>query len=230
MSLSKPSPAAPNAELDAVTLSALLSSRLCHDLINPVGAIGSGLEVLDDSAMDPAMRDAALDLIRTGGGKSIALLKFARLAYGAAGGFGAEIPLEEAEAALREIFKWTKAELVWRLRLGLAPKDQVKAILILGYAASDCVPRGGVVTISGAPEAFRIETKGVRTILNAELVAALSGDATDLKPKFAPAYLAGLLARQAGGSIRAEMDGEAILFEAGFTAAGAAAPAALTVG
>lgn len=224
MSESKPSP----AELDAVTLSALLSSRLCHDLINPVGAIGSGLEVLDDQGMDPAMRDAALDLIRTGGGKSIALLKFARLAYGAAGGFGAEIPLEEAEAALREIFRWTKAELVWRLRLGLAPKDQVKAILILGYAAADCVPRGGTVTISGAPSAFTIETRGVRTILNAELVAALKGDTTDLKPKFAPAYLAGLLARQHGGDISAEMEGDLIVFSVAFSAA---APAeALTVG
>lgn len=212
MSVSKPSA----AELDAVTLSALLASRLCHDLINPVGAIGSGLEVLDDSAMDPAMRDAAIDLIRTGGGKSIALLKFARLAYGAAGGFGAEIPLEEAEAALREMFKWTKAELVWRLRLGLAPKDQVKAILILGYAASDCVPRGGTVVIAGTPNAFTIETTGVRTILNAELNAALSGEAADLKPKFAPAYLAGLLARDGGGAISAELDKDKIVFSAVF--------------
>jgi histidine phosphotransferase ChpT len=222
------SEAAPFVELDAVALSALLASRLCHDLINPVGAIGSGLEVLDDSAMDPAMRDAALDLIRTGGGKSIALLKFARLAYGAAGGFGAEIPLEEAEAALREIFKWTKAELVWRLRLGLAPKEQVKAILILGYAAADCVPRGGTVTISGAPQSFVIEARGARTILNAELVTALGGDATDLKPKFAPAYLAGLLARQTGGAISAELQNETILFSAEFAAV--EPRAALTVG
>lgn len=228
LSVSPVSPSnAPSSELDSVTLSALLASRLCHDLINPVGAIGSGLEVLDDSAMDPSMREAALDLIRTGGGKSIALLKFARLAYGSSGGFGAEIPLEEAEAALREIFKWTKAELVWRVRLGLAPKDQVKAILILGYAAADCVPRGGTVTIAGAPDDFTIETRGTRTILNTELVAALAGDTTDLKPKFAPAFLAGLLARRSGGAIGAVMEGDTILFTARFEAF---APAALTVG
>lgn len=216
------------AELDSVALSALLSSRLCHDLINPVGAVGSGLEVLDDPAGDPAMRDAALDLIRTGGGKSIALLKFARLAYGAAGGFGAQIPLEEAEAALREVYKWTKAELVWRIRLGLAPKDEVKALLILAHAAADCVPRGGTVTLLGAPEEFRIDIVGGRIILNEEFVAALKGDAVELKPKFAPAYLAGLLARRSGGAAAAVNEGDRIVIAARFAAA--EAPAALTVG
>lgn len=217
-----------SVELDPVTLSALLSSRLCHDLINPVGAVGSGLEVLDDPAGDPGMRDAALDLIRTGGGRAIALLKYARLAYGSAGGFGAEIPLEEAEAALRDVFKWSKAELVWRIRLGLAPKDQVKAILILGHAAADCVPRGGTVTLLGAPEEFRIDIVGARTILNEEFVAALKGETTELKPKFAPAYLAGLLARRAGGGAAAVFESERIVIAARF--AHAETRAALTAG
>lgn len=215
------------AELDPVALSALLSSRLCHDLINPVGAVGSGLEVLDDQGVDPSMREAALDLIRTGGGKSIALLKFARLAYGAAGGFGAEIPLEEAEAVLRDLFSWTKAELVWRVRLGMAPKDEVKALLILGAAAADCVPRGGVVTISGEPFDLHIEVTGARVILNEEFVTALRGETAELKPKFAPAYLAGLLARRTGGAVNAALTGEKVGISARFRHE---APAALTVG
>ncbi|MEM9015067.1 MAG: hypothetical protein AAGB02_08160, partial [Pseudomonadota bacterium] len=66
-------------DVDAIALSAFLSSKVCHDLINPVGAVSSGLEVLDDAEMDQTMQDAAMDLIRTGASKAIALLTYARL-------------------------------------------------------------------------------------------------------------------------------------------------------
>ncbi|MBI1366368.1 MAG: histidine phosphotransferase [Alphaproteobacteria bacterium] len=206
----------PSATLDPVALSALLASRLCHDLINPVGAIGSGLEVLDDDSMDAAMRDAALDLVRSGGGKAISLLKYARIAYGAAGGLGAELPMEEAETLLCDLFKWTKATLVWRGRPGLAAKEKVKALLILAYAASDCVPRGGVVTVVETPDGFSITAEGQRVILNEEFVRALEGECADLKPKFAPAYVAGLLARACGGGVAATLEDGKVVMQADF--------------
>jgi histidine phosphotransferase ChpT len=212
--------------IDSVALSSLLASRVCHDLINPVGALGSGLDVLEDEELDPAMRDAALDLIGTGGKKSIALLKFARLAYGAAGGFGAQIPMEEAEQALREIFRWSKAELEWTAPAGLAPKETVKVALILAQAAMDCVPRGGKVAVVVERNACIVEAAGPRAMLNADLVAALACEVEDLKPKFAPAYIAGLLARERGGSIRAGIDGEKVSIRAVFQAQGAAAAVA----
>ena len=109
---------------DALSLSALLSSRVCHDLINPVGAIGSGLDVLEDPDTDASMRDAALDLVRSGAHKAIALLSYARLAYGAAGGYGAEISLDDAEKALRGVFDLVKPELDWRIGKGLSPKGK----------------------------------------------------------------------------------------------------------
>ncbi|MGE0407672.1 MAG: histidine phosphotransferase family protein [Amphiplicatus sp.] len=204
--------------LDAVALSALLASRLCHDLINPIGALGSGLEVLDDPDMDQTMRAAALDLIRSGGEKSVALLKYARLAYGAAGGRGAELPMEEAASILGELYKWFKAELVWKIEPGLAAKERVKTALILAYAAADCVPRGGTVAISGGADELRVEATGPRVILQPDLAAALAGAADELKPKFAPAYVAGLLAREAGGEASAVLDGERVLLRAKFGA------------
>ena len=205
-----------NAALDPVALSALLASRLCHDLINPVGALGSGLEVLDDAAMDQSMRDAAIDLIRSGGEKSIALLKYARLAYGAAGSHGAEIPFEEAEAMLRDLYRWSKATLDWRIAPGLAAKEKVKTVLILGHAASDCAPRGGVVAVSGGGGEFLVEATGPRLILQDDLVAALAGRTDDIKPKFAPAYVAGLMARESGGDIVASAEETKIAFRARF--------------
>ena len=202
--------------LDPVSLSALLASRLCHDLINPVGAIGSGLEVLEEPGMDKPMQDAAIDLIRSGGQKSIALLKFARLAYGAAGGFGAEIPMEDAAAVLREVYDWAKAELDWRLPSGMAPKEKVKTLLILGHAAADCVPRGGSVVISAEGPHYTVEASGPRTILQEDLVRALEGDTFELKPKFAPAYVAGLLAREAGGVISVVLDNDKVIMRVNF--------------
>lgn len=214
-----------NKPIDSVALSSLLASRVCHDLINPVGALGSGLDVLEDGELDAAMREAALDLISNGGKKSIALLKFARLAYGAAGGFGAQIPMEDAEQALREIFRWSKAELSFTAPAGLAPKETVKVALILGQAAMDCVPRGGKVAVVVDGGSCSVEAAGPRAMLNADLVAALKGEAVDLKPKFAPAYIAGLLARESGGAIDAEIAGDRVLLRAAFRAA--AAPASV---
>lgn len=214
-----------SAPLDPVTLSALLASRVCHDLINPVGALGSGLEVLGDQDMDPAMKEAALDLIKSGGQKSVALLKFARLAYGAAGGFGAEIPMDEAGAALREIYNWCKADLDWRVDAENAPKEAVKAIMILAHAAADCVPRGGKVAVTGGGGNYAITASGPRTLLQEDLVRAADGDAEELKPKFAPAYIAGIMARSAGGDINIALDGEQVEIDIRFSAAPALAVA-----
>lgn len=205
--------------LDPVALSALLASRVCHDLINPVGALGSGLDVLEDDDLDPGMKDAAIDLIKSGGKKSIALLKFARLAYGAAGGAGAQIAMEDAEQAIRELYHWSKADLVWLAPAGLAPKEAVKVVLILAHAASDCVPRGGKVTVTASDGRYSIVAQGPRAMLNGDLVAALGGNAEELKPKCAPAYIAGLLAREAGGGVEVSILGDRVTFSASFESA-----------
>jgi len=203
---------------DALSLSALLSSRVCHDLINPVGAIGSGLDVLDDPDTDATMRDAALDLMRSGAHKAIALLSYARLAYGAAGGFGAEIRLEDAEKALRGVFDLVKPDLDWGLGGGLSPKENVKTLLILAYAAADCVPRGGTVAVEGSPERFEIRATGPKMYLQDELRRALAGDARDLAPKFTPALIASALVAASGGAISAEISEDCVTLKAAFAA------------
>ncbi len=201
---------------DAVALSALLSSRVCHDLINPVGALSSGLEVLDDPSMEGAMRDAAMDLIRSGAQKAIALLSYARLAYGAAGGFGAQISLEDAQKALKDLFAITKAELHWHIGTGLAAKENVKVLMVLAYAAADCVPRGGDVSIEGDIENFTITATGKKLLLNDDLVRALDGDETDITPKYTPALIASRLVETAGGAIKVERTEEEVVFRAAF--------------
>jgi histidine phosphotransferase ChpT len=204
-------------DLDAVALSALLSSRVCHDLINPVGAIRSGVEVLDDPEMDGVMRDAAFDLVRTGAKKALALLGYARLAYGAAGGFGAQISLEDARKALEEVYDTVKADLDWQVETGFAAKENVKVLMILAYAAADSVPRGGEVVIAGAIDDFTIRVTGKKLLLQDDLVKALNGDINELAPKFTPALLASKIIASADGVISVERSDEAVTFKAAFS-------------
>ena len=204
---------------DPLSLSALLSSRVCHDLINPVGAIGSGLEVLDDPEMEETMRDAALDLIRSGAQKALALLSYARIAYGAAGGHGAQISMDDAKEAMEAVYATVKPELDWQMAGGYAAKENVKALLILVNAAADCVPRGGTVLVSGDINAFEIVATGKRIFLQDDLVKALGGDGRDITPKFTPALIAGQLIVSGGGAVTASADEEKVVMSVQFSSA-----------
>lgn len=199
---------------DALALSALISSRVCHDLINPAGAISSGLEVLDDPSIDGSMREAAFDLVRSGATKAVALLSYARLAYGAAGGFGAQISLDDAKKVMIDLVATTKADLEWKMEPGLAAKENVKVLLTLAYAAIDGVPRGGTVTVDGTIDDFKVTATGKKVLLTDSLVRALAGDTGELTPKFTPAYIASELAAQRGGEITASLIDDVLTFSA----------------
>ncbi len=138
-------------------LAALLCSRVCHDVISPVGAIINGLEVLDGED-DAEMRDVAMNLIRKSAELASARLQFCRLAFGAAGSLTAAIDTGDAEAAARGLIVSDRTSLRWDAPRRLAPKNVVKLLLNLCLVASSAAPRGGVVTVdmSGEGDALRI--------------------------------------------------------------------------
>ena len=113
---------------DALELAALLCSRVCHDLISPVGAIVNGLEVLDDDPK-PEDREFALDLIRKSAKTASARLQFCRLAFGAAGSSGAQIDLGDAQTMARGHIEDGKCTITWNLPRLLLPKNRVKLLL-----------------------------------------------------------------------------------------------------
>jgi histidine phosphotransferase ChpT len=80
--------------MSELEFAALLVSRVCHDLVSPVGAVVNGLEVLEDER-DAAMRADALKLVVSSAEQATARLQFARIAFGAAGSAGAELDLNE---------------------------------------------------------------------------------------------------------------------------------------
>src|SRR3979490_3545666 len=131
---------------DALELAALLCSRVCHDLISPVGAIVNGLEVLDDDPK-PEDREFALDLINKTAKTASARLQFCRLAFGAAGSANAQIDLGNAQAMARGFIEDDKTKLTWNLPHALLAKNRVKLLLNMLIIAGQTIPRGGKLTV-----------------------------------------------------------------------------------
>ena len=148
---------------DALELAALMCSRVCHDLINPVGAIVNGLEVFGHSTKDDD-REFALDLIRKSANSTSARLQFCRIAFGAAGSAGSQIDLGEAQKISRGHLEDNKTKLAWNMPHMLMAKNRVKLLLNMLVIAQQAIPRGGqlIVDPSGEGEAmgFRICAAG----------------------------------------------------------------------
>lgn len=134
-----------NLNLSGPDLAALLCSRVCHDIISPVGAINNGLELLDEGGADAD----AMDLIRTSAHNASVRLKFARLAFGASGSAGASIDTGEAEKAVQEFAGAdNKTEIIWQGARAIIGKNKVKLLLNLFLIAYGTIPRGGTLTIN----------------------------------------------------------------------------------
>jgi histidine phosphotransferase ChpT len=169
------------ASLTALDLAALLCSRVCHDVISPVGAIVNGLEVLDGE-QDEEMRAVAMDLIKKSAASASARLQFCRLAFGAAGSFGASIDTGDAEKAARDVFARDRTTLDWTAARRLASRNSVKLLLNLCLIAAGSIPRGGVITVD-LPNGedvipMRVEANGA----NAKLSRSAAGILTSALP------------------------------------------------
>ena len=165
----------PGPSPDALELAALLCSRVCHDLISPVGAIVNGLEVLDDNPK-PDDREFALDLIRKSAKTASARLQFCRLAFGAAGSSGAQIDLGDAQTMARGHLEDGKTTIAWNLPRVLLPKNRVKLLLNMLVIAQQTIPRGGVLTVDPVGEGEAIGFRVAASGLDLAGIEVLHGD------------------------------------------------------
>ncbi len=199
-------------------LSALISSKICHDVIGPVGAIYNGLEILDEDDNADA-RNYALDVIRNVTEQASARLQFARFAFGAAGSAGAVIDLGTAEQISRGFVGKGKHKLEWKLPHGHMVKDRVKLLLNLIASAITALPRGGEVevTMSGSLEApaFAIRCRGTSARPPQHLGEFVSGNAApQLDAMTIQAYYTWRLSGTAGMTIGIHKDGADIVLTA----------------
>ena len=206
-------PAAPLA-IGALDLAALLCSRVCHDLISPVGAIINGLEVMEEDR-DEETKTFALDLIKRSAAQASAKLQFCRLAFGAAGSAGAQIELGDAEKVARGLLEDGKIALTWNLPRVLVAKNRAKLLLNMLLVASGTIPRGGTLVAEQAGEGYQVIARGLNARLGSATADHLAGSAAEGVNAHAiqPLYT-GILARDCGFAISANSQGDAVVVTA----------------
>lgn len=211
----------PNLTLTGPDLAALLCSRVCHDVISPVGAINNGLELLDEGGADAD----AMDLIRTSALNASVRLKFARLAFGASGSVGASIDTGEAERAAKDFAAAEKkTEVTWSGPRAIIAKNRVKLLLNLFLVAYSSIPRGGILEVTlENPELdakFKIVAKGKLMRLPPKFVEISTGDIEEaIDAHTIQPYYTVLLADECGMELGHSATTEELTFTADVVAA-----------
>ena len=204
--------------LESLDLAALLCSRVCHDLISPVGAVVNGIEVMEDDA-DEQTKAFAVELIKKSATTASARLQFCRIAFGAAGSAGASIDTGDAEGVARGMMEDDKTRITWNLPRVLLPKNRVKLLLNLLLLAGGTIPRGGSIALEPIGEGDTMGFKITSTGLNARIAQAVPSlvagetdnpvDAHAIQP-----FYTGLLARACQMSVTLAPEGESIVLTA----------------
>ncbi len=207
-------------ENSPVDLAALMCSRLCHDLLSPVGALNNGLELLADET-DPEMRRQCMELLEQSARTSADKLKFFRLAFGAAGGFGEMVEVDEARSVIDTLVRNAKrVEANWALDATKLPKDAVKVLLNLAHIALETLVRGGTLdlgaeVLDGNTEIV-VRATGPKIAFDETIGQALQGDlpVAEVGSRTAPAWMIAQLAERIGGGLQYQLTDDALVLGA----------------
>ncbi|WP_296674831.1 histidine phosphotransferase family protein [Novosphingobium sp.] len=204
----------------SVDLASLLCSRLCHDLLSPVGAMSNGLELLADEK-DPEMRKRCMELLEQSARTSADKLKFFRLAFGAAGGFGDLVPVEEPRALIDALAgPGGRTQVNWALGASSLPKPAVKVMLNLAHIGIEALVRGGTLDIGaeqrGGASEIVIRAAGPKIAFDPTVGQALDGSlpVDQLSSRTAPAWMLNQLAKRNGGGLQFALTDEALVMGA----------------
>ncbi|MDD9910586.1 MAG: histidine phosphotransferase family protein [Ahrensia sp.] len=205
-------------ELSALDVAALLASRVCHDIISPVGALANGLEVLEEDQGEE-MREFAMELISKSAKSASAKLKFSRVAFGASGSAGSSIDSGEAEEVVRGYMDGEKAEMTWEGTRSLVPKNRIKLLLNLILLGIGAIPRGGNLGIQihgeGETATFTIRCAGIKARVPSDFLDLLNGTIEeDITAHVIQPYYTIMLAQECGLELSAKAEGEDVVFSA----------------
>ena len=189
-------------------------------MLSPVGALSNGLELLVDET-DPAMRKQCIELMEQSASSSTNKLKFFRLAFGAAGGFGDAVPVEESQDVINALAEGAKGvEVNWAIEAPSLPKPAVKVMLNLAQIALDALVRGGTLDIGaemrdGAAEIV-VRASGPKIAFDDTIGHAIEGemDAGELSSRTAAAHMISLLAEETGGGLQFKRSDDALVLGA----------------
>lgn len=204
------------ADSTTVDFASLLCSRLCHDLLNPIGALNNGVELLADET-DPDMREQCIALLGDSARASAAKLKFYRMAFGSAGGYGDSLPAHEMRAAVEGMFSANhRLKIQWLLVDEVLPKLPAKILLNLALIGGESLPRGGTLTLGleqGEAVDIAIRLEGPRITLDADIRRALVGelDPASVSSRTAAAFMVRTLVEDRQGEMLLSDDDQAFV-------------------
>lgn len=184
-------------------LSALVASRLCHDLVSPVGAISNGLEVLEDED-DPAVIRQAVDLLGHSVGQAQRKLQFYRLAFGASSGAAEDMDAGEIARLAQDLLEEDRIRLEWPDRPETLPKGPARILANMILVGEDCLPRGGVLAVLTGPSQIQLTAQGEGCRLREEMATVFDGNVDAPMPHVAPAVLLTELVADARGQLSTE--------------------------
>ena len=195
-------------DIQTIDLAAMLCSRLCHDMLSPVGALNNGLELL---AMedDPEMRKSVIALLEQSATTSTNKLKFFRLAFGAAGGFGERVDVSEPKALIDALVAdKDKIEVHWAIETANLAKPAVKVLLNFAQIAIDALVRGGTLDIGAevrdGNSEIVVRATGTKIAFDENIGKAIDGslDPSEITSRTAAAHMINLLAENSGGGLQ----------------------------
>ncbi len=206
-------------KLTPSSLAALLSARICHDLISPIGALGTAIEVLDDET-NTEMHDDAMGLVRLSSKQAGAKLRFLRLAFGAGGSAPGIIGVDELKTLISDMYEGGKANISWNESVEGIEKNTARLLLNLTMLAVQAVPRGGEINIAateaGGTTTVHLAATGPKSRLDVNVEKTLAGKAPEdgFDGRTIQPFYAGMIARELKGSVTAMVDGETVNFTA----------------
>jgi len=187
-----------------IEFAALMVSRVCHDLVGPLGAVVNGMEVLEDER-DPAMRGEAIKLVTVSADQALARIQFMRIAFGAAGSAGAELDLGEIGRLVQGLLAGGKVQLTWNVPKLYWGKDWAKLLMNATLLAADCLPRGGMVTVEAGADplspSFHIRAEGLNARVTEEVNLAAKGEAVNVDARHVQPFLVYKLSQTVGASV-----------------------------
>ncbi|MGJ8563354.1 MAG: histidine phosphotransferase family protein [Alphaproteobacteria bacterium] len=200
-------------KLSPSDLAALMCARICHDIISPISALGTALEVLDDEN-NTDMHEDALDLVRLSARQASGKLQFLRLTFGAGGSAPGIIGVETLKTLVHGIYGDSKATISWEAETDGIDKSKARLLLNMVMMAVQSVPRGGTVNIN--VDTLTLKANGFKARIDAAVHQTLSGRAPEdgFDGRSIQPFYAGLIARELKGRITAEIDGEDVTFKA----------------
>jgi histidine phosphotransferase ChpT len=210
---------------DSLEFAGLLCARLCHDLMNPVGALSNGLELLADEE-DPQLRKRCLDQLEQSARVSADKLRFFRLAFGAGGGDGL-VPVAEVRTLVEALAGNAERLTVnWAIAADALPRPAAKVLLNLALIGIEALVRGGTLEIGAElgidSSEIVVRAAGSRIAFDPAIGRALDGSLAEeeLSSRTAPAAMVRELATDPGGSIQFALSDEALVMGADLPVAG----------